>query len=56
MNDPRWQTDYLTEKLAESSEYVKGKRSPPDVRRALLFIALFALFIIAITIFEMALR
>ena len=56
MNDPRWQTDYLTEKLAERSEYVKGKQSQSNLHRAVLWAGLVMLFLIVVTIFELALR
>ena len=56
MNDPRWQVDYLTEKLAERSEYIKGKHSQSNLRQALWWAGLVVLLLIIITIIEIALR
>lgn len=56
MNDPRWQVDYLTEKLAERSKYVRGKHWWSNLQEALWWAGLVVLFLIIITIFELALR
>ena len=56
MNDPRWQVDYLTEKLAERSEYVKGKHSQSNLQQVLWWALLVVLLLIAVTVLELALR
>ena len=55
MFNPR-QQDYLTEKLAERSKYVKGKHWQSNLREALWWAGLGVLFLIVITVLELALR